>query len=408
MENTNNKPSKILFLVHAFYPIHGGVERQALRQAKGLRALGYDIQVLTAKHQKDVKTKDVVEGIPVTRFRYPYWIPFKPLKKLANVIFGFFAFYRICNENNFALIHIHQAQWLTLLAYLFKKKFGYKIIVKGTNSGKVSDGMKFYSTISLLAPIGKLFGLRERVYRSFDRAICISKQMLTEFQEFGVSKERVIYIPNGLTVPGKLSPPKDYKNLSITSVIRYTDVKNPELHIKSVVEYNKRNSKLPVEFNLVGTGEQFEHWVSEVQKNNWQNIHLLGTIENSKVYELTTDSTLFMNVTRSEGLANVLLEAMACGTPFITTAVGGYKDLIGNPLNKNSLSKCEYYENGVAVKPDITPEELSFVIEEVLNDHNYCEEARTNAYNHVKNTFDIKLVLEKYNKLYQELGITKG
>lgn len=404
MENTNNKPSKILFLVHAFYPIHGGVERQALRQAKGLRALGYDIQVLTAKHQKDVKTKDVVEGIPVTRFYYPYWIPFKPLKKLANVIFGLFAFYRICRNNNFALIHIHQAQWLTLLAYLFKKKFGYKIIVKGTNSGEVSDGMKFYSTISLLAPIGKLFGLRERVYKSFDRAICISKQMLTEFQQFGVDQKNTVYIPNGLLVPSKISEKKNYRNIKLISNIRFEYIKNPELHIKSIVEFHRKFPQCIMDYTIIGTGGMYEYWLRKSNKEGWHTyIHLIGNIENTEVYKITSDSTLLMNVSRSEGLANVLLEAMACGTTFITSAVGGYLDLVGREIN---ISKnCKYYENGVVVNSNISPESLSEVIEEVISNEEYCEKARLNAYNLVKKVYAIEKVIKKYAELYSELGI---
>ena len=57
----------ILFFSRLFYPHIGGVEKHVLEISKILIKKGHKIVVVTEQHQKDLKSKEKVEGIEVYR-----------------------------------------------------------------------------------------------------------------------------------------------------------------------------------------------------------------------------------------------------------------------------------------------------------------------------------------------------
>ena len=55
----------------------------------------------------------------------------------------------------------------------------------------------------------------------------------------------------------------------------------------------------------------------------------LGSVPNNYIQSYYQAADIFINPTFSEGFPRVLLEAMACGLPLITTDAGGIKDILG-------------------------------------------------------------------------------
>lgn len=60
-------------------------------------------------------------------------------------------------------------------------------------------------------------------------------------------------------------------------------------------------------------------------------IRFLGTVAHADLPALFAAADLFVLPTASEGLANVWVEAIACGVPVLTTAVGGAAEVIDTP-----------------------------------------------------------------------------
>jgi glycosyltransferase involved in cell wall biosynthesis len=83
-------------------------------------------------------------------------------------------------------------------------------------------------------------------------------------------------------------------------------------------------------------------------------VRILGNIPHSEVATLMGAADVMVLPSRSEGLANVWVEALACGTPVVTCDVGGAREVIDRP------------EAGALVPPD--PKAIAEAVNAILAD----------------------------------------
>ena len=84
---------------------------------------------------------------------------------------------------------------------------------------------------------------------------------------------------------------------------------------------------------LVGKGEDENHLRKLAQDLGVANrVHFTGAIDHDLLPLILSAADAMVLPTRNEGLANAWVEALACGTPVITTDVGGAGELITSPL----------------------------------------------------------------------------
>jgi glycosyltransferase involved in cell wall biosynthesis len=98
-----------------------------------------------------------------------------------------------------------------------------------------------------------------------------------------------------------------------------------------------------IEFEALIIGEQGEHEAElrrRIETLGLENrIHLTGPMEQLKLYEEYRRASAFCLPCRvlesgdRDGIPNVLMEAMACGLPVITTAVSGIPEIIRDGFN---------------------------------------------------------------------------
>ena len=60
-------------------------------------------------------------------------------------------------------------------------------------------------------------------------------------------------------------------------------------------------------------------------------VHFLGSVPHGKLPVVLSAADVFVLPTASEGLANAWVEALACGTPVITTPIPGAQELLDDP-----------------------------------------------------------------------------
>jgi glycosyltransferase involved in cell wall biosynthesis len=131
---------------------------------------------------------------------------------------------------------------------------------------------------------------------------------------------------------GKPENDNDRKYFTIISVGRLVPWKGYEGLIEAFVELTKNYSNLKLK--IVGEGPQMSNIQFLISKFNLdEKIQLLGSLSHEKTLEEIANADLFVLNSAYEGLSHVVLEALAVGTPVITTTAGGNPEVIKNEWN---------------------------------------------------------------------------
>lgn len=146
---------------------------------------------------------------------------------------------------------------------------------------------------------------------------------------------------------------------------------------------------LDLQWILIGEGTLrpfVENTVRELGLVN--NVIFTGWVQNSETY--LRKLKLLVLPSKTEGLPNVILEAMACGTPVLATPVGGIPNIIKDG------------ENGFLLKSN-DPRHIANQIVELLNQPALLEKVSKNAYEWVRENFSEEKTLESWRRILQEL-----
>jgi len=107
-------------------------------------------------------------------------------------------------------------------------------------------------------------------------------------------------------------------------------------------------------------------------------------------YKYMANASLFVLSSKREGFGNVIVEAMACGTPVISTnCKSGPSEIINNEID------------GLLVLPESTAA-LSDAIIKVLNDHDFAKKLSENGLERAK-YFSIEKSVQQYEKVFHEI-----
>lgn len=138
--------------------------------------------------------------------------------------------------------------------------------------------------------------------------------------------------------------------LILLLVHRLSPVRRTELYFPLCLKYLKDNNSLENVFVLVAGGgpelQQIKSLSKEYEIND--HCHFLGNIPNKEIQDLYLASNIFIHPTFNEGFPRVILEAMACGLPIVSTDAGGTRELLG-PTQQIMISSKEnpqaFFEN---------------------------------------------------------------
>lgn len=123
----------------------------------------------------------------------------------------------------------------------------------------------------------------------------------------------------------------DRKNL-IGFAGRLSEDKGIMNFIESIPKILEKNDN--IKFLIAGQGELDETIKTYLTKNDLNNkVELCGWVKHDELPNFLNKLKLFVLPSKTEGLPNIVLEAMASGTPVLATPVGGIPDLIKDNYN---------------------------------------------------------------------------
>jgi len=87
----------------------------------------------------------------------------------------------------------------------------------------------------------------------------------------------------------------------------------------------------PIQFDIIGAGEETQRLLFTIQDLGLdEHVRWLGRLPTAEVVSHLQASDAFLFSSLSEGIANAVLEAMACGLPVVATSVGGMGEAVRN------------------------------------------------------------------------------
>ncbi len=118
-----------------------------------------------------------------------------------------------------------------------------------------------------------------------------------------------------------------------------------------------------------------------------EKVHFLGFLDDAADFLANID--IFLSSSISEGLPLSAIQAMVAALPMVATRCGGYEELITDG------------ESGLLVDVD-SPPAISEAIEKLASDVSLCRKLAENAKTYAINTFDLQVMLDAYEQLYDD------
>ena len=233
------------------------------------------------------------------------------------------------------------------------------------------------------------------VLRYADKVVAVSVSMKKLLVKKGIKSSKIIIIRNAIDkselIPGKsvrdirTALRIESKQLVIGVVGRLGPEKGQIVLLKAFRNFLQ---KLPhAKALIIGEGQERKSLVSFCKENNIaDNVIFTGYINNVADYYQIMD--LLVIPSFSEGLPNVLLEAMACGIPVIASSVGGIPEVIND-------------KNGVLIPPG-DHNRMSDEIMDLVGDKKRMKRLKVNAQSTISSFFELGLRAKKIVNLYYD------
>lgn len=361
-----------------FYPFTGGVENYVYYMSKELVNLGHDIKVICA-NEPPSKKEEVVDGIKIKRLSY--------LTKIANtnITPGFpLAMVR----EDYDIIHTHiptpwSADWSSIISSLKKKPLVVTYHNDIIGIGIANHIANFYNSTAL-----------KSLLNNADKIIITQPNYIKYSLYLDDYEDKIEVIPNGVDVDTfkPINIKREKNSLFFLSLLdEFHKYKGLDYLLEAIKIV--KNSIPAVKLIVGGKGlllEQYRKMVDETGLSG--NIEFHGFIPNEKIVEYYNRSSIFVLPSissKQEGFGIVVLEAMACQTPVISTDIVG----VASDVKKSN--------SGIIVPPK-DADKLAEAIIKILNDEN-SEKMGINGRKLVTDKYtwsSIALMTEKlYNKL---------
>ena len=207
---------------------------------------------------------------------------------------------------------------------------------------------------------------------------------------YHIPEEKVEVVYNGIDaskvhrVKTNLKDEFECENL-LLFLGRLTKQKGVEFLIKAMPLLKYYDTKLVI----AGSGPEEANLRDLVSRLNLKgSVIFAGAVDERRKLEFLSASDVFVCPSLWESFGVILLEAMACKTPIVSTNVASIPEVVG--------------ECGVLVEPR-NPEQLSKGIGRLLDDRKYAKRLAQRAYERLIDNFTAENMADRYIKLYAML-----
>jgi glycosyltransferase involved in cell wall biosynthesis len=360
-----------------FHPIKGGTETIVRNLSMELNRIGVHTDVMTFNMDQKYAPKwrgkiEKIEGITVFKIPALNWLPIEHSPRITlgvNLIPGRFT--NLLKEYN--IIHFHELDFSFPLFSFFVRK------------------PKIFHLHGIDVNFLKRYHLSRVILKHVaDYYISISRQIERNLLELGISRDRILYLPNA--VNGELFRPHGEKEDNLILFVgRISFEKGLHVLLDSL-----RDLKKSVSLVIIGPATSLNYYqdiLKRIEKENQRGKHritYLGALDQPEVAKWCQKASILILPSFSEGFPVVILEALSCETPVIATPVGGIPEVVKNR------------ENGILV-PQNDPFKLAETIQFLLENEDMRIKFGHEGRELVVKEFSLKTVVSKLTRIYEQM-----
>ena len=317
----------ILVLNYEYPPMGGGAGNAAKYISEHMASQGHSVHVITMRH-KSLPPSETINGVAIHRI--------SSLRRKLN-----------------------QSNVIEMLSFIVSAIFRYRKTLRGWSpdvsiaflglpSGAVSWWLKKRRRIPYIVSIrgGDVPGtqpeqlkLYHALCKPFIKTIWRNAQFvvanslgLRDLALETLPDKDILFIPNGVDLsifkPGETQ--HDTSTLHLLFVGRLSREKRVDLLIHALAAIHHESWDL----SIVGDGPESSTIKSLIaQRGLSDRISCTGWLDKATLLKTYQRSDIFVFPSTSEGMPNVILEAMACGLPVVTTRIRGCQELIEHEIN---------------------------------------------------------------------------
>jgi len=317
---------KILIFSTAYLPFVGGAE-VAIKEITSRLGDRYIFDLITARLDAALPKEERVGNITV----YRVGIGVSLLDKLLLLFWGTAKAFKLHKEKQYDLFWGVIITFASLIPYVMKLiKPNIKTPIVLTLQEGDSEGRLHFRWGGLIHLSWVL------VLRRTQFLTAISTYLLDRAQRLGYRGPSEV-IPNGVSIKYFS---KEFSEKELHIIKQKIGKKDGDIYLVTTGRLVKKNAldtviralaKLPehVHFLVLGVGPlKFTLEALAKAKGIERRVHPMGFIDHDQLPKYLSISDIFIRPSRSEGMGNSFIEAMAAGLPVIATQEGGIADFL--------------------------------------------------------------------------------
>jgi len=292
---------RILRLYTRLPPLPGGMENHIAQLTTEQIKLGHEVSIYFNQGSCVTSNDIQITKLPLFKIKPQF---------IGLLIFHFLVLIRVLmNRDKFDIVHIH-GDWSSLV---FSKLI--KMLVR---ADKVIITIHDQISNKLLQQKALAVGLR-----FVDIIFTTGYETANQLEK--LTSKKIIVQPSGVNKIffSDLNRNFENENFTVVTVANLLPKKNIEL----ILEIAKALKEF--RFILVGDGNHRKVLENIIQRNNIDNVELVGFKSAEIVRKYYYESDCYLLTSLSEGTPTSILEAMACGLPIVSSTAGGVKSILG-------------------------------------------------------------------------------
>lgn len=378
---------RILLVTPSYYPIIGGSEALTRNLSDKLSEIGFHVDIMTLNMNKKWNTswkEETRKEGSINVFRVPALNPFPHLPNPLFTLFRMNVLPKptfLSKLKNYDIVHFIGEADLSfpLLSYFVKKPKIMHCVGIFRNGGIYQYYM--FKRPYLKSIFKRFFPNLANVFVAYSSE---EKKLLSELS---VPPDRILILPLGIDVKSLQENKKEKIDNLILFVGRIDRIKGLHILLNALLYL-----KTPTQLAIIGPKwdekyyEEIERMSRAINKKGFHSVKLLGPMDHSNLTYWYQKAAILVTPYLYETYSYVTLEALACGTPVVST---------GSHIFKN----CS---DGILVTPK-NPRRVAEAIETLLVDKELRENYGKKGIRFVEKYFSWESVINGLVKVYKYL-----